>query len=153
MQYKKYQWIHEILRQMNGTGKYPDWHNLIPKEHTWYALTDKWILAQKLWLRKVQFTDHMKLKKEDHCVDTLVLLRKGDKINLKNFNLELSLSKGNTGTKMEQSLKERPFRDSSIMRTFPSIDTKPGQYCWCHDVLADRGLGWLPSERPCQCLT
>ena len=28
---------------------------------------------------KIQFTDHMKLKKEDHSVDTLVLLRKGNK--------------------------------------------------------------------------
>jgi hypothetical protein len=24
------------------------WGNTITKEHTWYALTDKWILAQKL---------------------------------------------------------------------------------------------------------
>ena len=36
-----------------------------------YALTDKWILAQKLGIPKIQFTDHMKLKKkEDQSVDT-----------------------------------------------------------------------------------
>jgi hypothetical protein len=35
-----------------------------------YALTDKWILAQKLGIPKIQFTDHMKLKKkEDQSVD------------------------------------------------------------------------------------
>ena len=37
--------------------------NLITKEHKWYTLTNKWILTQKLRIPKVQFTDHMKLKK------------------------------------------------------------------------------------------
>jgi hypothetical protein len=61
---------------MDGTRKYHDeWGNLITKEHPWYALTDKWILAQKLGIPKIQFTDHMKLKKEDQSVDTSVLLR------------------------------------------------------------------------------
>ena len=45
------------------------------------AVTDKWILAQKLGIPKIQFTDHMKLKKkEDQSVDTSVLLRRGNKI-------------------------------------------------------------------------
>jgi hypothetical protein len=40
------------------------------QKNTWYALTDKWILAQKLRKPKIQFTDHMKLKKkEDQSVD------------------------------------------------------------------------------------
>ena len=43
--------------------------------------TDKWILAQKLGIPKIQFTDHMKLKKkEDKSVDTSVILRRGNKI-------------------------------------------------------------------------
>jgi hypothetical protein len=37
----------------------------IPKEHTWYALTDNWILAQKLRIPKIQFTDHMNIKREE----------------------------------------------------------------------------------------
>jgi hypothetical protein len=42
--------------------------NPVTKEHTCYALTDKWILAQRLKIPKIQFTDHMKLKKkEDQC--------------------------------------------------------------------------------------
>ena len=50
-------------------------------EHTWYVLTNKWILAQKLGIPKIQFTDHMKLKrKEDQSVGALVLLRRGNKI-------------------------------------------------------------------------
>jgi hypothetical protein len=45
------------------------------------ALTDKWILAQKLRISKIQFTDHMKLKKkEDQRLDTWVLLTVGSKI-------------------------------------------------------------------------
>ena len=48
-----------------------------------YALTDKWIVAQKLVIPKIQFTDDMKLKKkEDQSVDTLVLLRIGNKMHL-----------------------------------------------------------------------
>ena len=45
------------------------------------TLTDKWILVQKFGIPKIQFINHMKLKKrEDHNVDTSVLLRKGIKI-------------------------------------------------------------------------
>jgi hypothetical protein len=50
-------------------------------EHSWYTLIDKWILAQKLRISKIQFTDQMKLKKkEDQSMDTSVLLRRGNKI-------------------------------------------------------------------------
>ena len=50
------------------------------QEHTRYTLTDKWILAQKLWIPKIQFTDNTKLKKkEDQSVNNSIL-RKGNKI-------------------------------------------------------------------------
>ena len=67
---------------MDGSGGYhPEWGNPITKELTWYALTDKWIQAQKLRIPKVQFAKHVKLKKkEDQSVDTSVLLRRGNKI-------------------------------------------------------------------------
>jgi hypothetical protein len=43
--------------------------------------TNKWILAQKLRILKIQFAKHMKLKKkEDQSVDTLILLIRGNKI-------------------------------------------------------------------------
>lgn len=65
-----------------GTRKYhPEWGNPITQKHTWYVLTDKWILAQRLGLPKIQSTDHMKLKKKDNqSVDASVLLKKGTKI-------------------------------------------------------------------------
>jgi hypothetical protein len=54
--------------------------NLIAKEHTWYTFTHKWLLAQKLQINKIQFRDHMKLKKKkDHSVDASVLLRRKTK--------------------------------------------------------------------------
>ena len=48
------------------------------------ALTDKWILAPKLRIPKIQFAKHKKIKKkEDQCVDTSFLLRIGIKIPMK----------------------------------------------------------------------
>jgi hypothetical protein len=45
--------------------------------------TVKWILAQKLRIPKIQFAKHMKVrKKEDQSVNTLFLLRMGNKIFL-----------------------------------------------------------------------
>jgi hypothetical protein len=66
----------------SGSRKYyPEWGNPDTKEHTSYAITYKWILALKLGIHKIQFTDHMKLKmKEQQSVDTLVLLSRGNKI-------------------------------------------------------------------------
>ena len=66
---------------MDGTRKYhPEKGDPITKEHTWYALTDKWILAQKLGIPKIKFTGHMKLKKkEDQSVSDSVLLRRRTK--------------------------------------------------------------------------
>jgi hypothetical protein len=50
---------------------------VLPKGHAWHAFTNKWILAQKIRIPKVQFTDHMKLKKKEYQnVGALVLLRK-----------------------------------------------------------------------------
>jgi hypothetical protein len=76
---------------MAGSGGYhPERRNPVPKEHTRYALTDKWLLAQNLGITKMQFTDHMKLmRKEDQRIGPLVFSRMGNKI----------LDGGNTETK------------------------------------------------------
>ena len=63
-------------------GYHPEWGNPITKEATWYALTDKWILAQKPRIPKIQFPKHKKIKKEDQRVDTSFLLRIGNKISM-----------------------------------------------------------------------
>jgi hypothetical protein len=38
------------------------------------------MLVQQLGIPKIQFTDHLKIKKDHQSVDTLVLLRRGNKI-------------------------------------------------------------------------
>jgi hypothetical protein len=80
---------HEFVKSL---GKWMELENIILskvilKEHTWYALTDKWILAQTFRRPKVQFIDHVKLKKEEKSMDASVLLRRGNKI-LKGENKE-----------------------------------------------------------------
>ena len=73
--------IYEIFRQMDGSrGYHPNRDNQITKEHTWYALTDMWILAQKPRISKIQLAKHKIMKKEDQSVDTSFLLRIGNKI-------------------------------------------------------------------------
>ena len=57
-----------------------EWGNPITKELTWCVLTDKWILAQKLRIPKIQIAKHKKIKKEDQRMDTSLLLRIGNKI-------------------------------------------------------------------------
>ena len=70
---------------MDGPGgHHPEWGNTITKEFTQYVLTDKWILAQKLRIPKIQFAKHKKINKwEVQCVDTSFLLRIGNKIPMK----------------------------------------------------------------------
>jgi hypothetical protein len=72
---------------MKFLGKWMDLENIIlnhpiTREHTWYALTDKWILVQKLRIPKIQFAKDVKLKKEESSVDTLILLRRRNKISM-----------------------------------------------------------------------
>jgi len=72
---------------MKFIGKWRDLENIIRREviqsqkkHTWYAVTDKCILAQKLRFHKIQYTDHRKLKKkDDKSVEASVLLRRENK--------------------------------------------------------------------------
>jgi len=48
------QWLHEIHRQRERTKTYPrEWVNPMTEIHTWYALIDKWILAQMLKFSKI----------------------------------------------------------------------------------------------------
>ena len=85
-------------------GHYPEWGNPITKELKWYVLTDKWILAQKLRIPKIQFAKHMKLKKkEDQSMDTLPLFRIGN----------------NPPWKELQRRKDGPSRDCHIQGSIP----------------------------------
>jgi hypothetical protein len=70
---------------MKFLGKWMDLEDIILSEVTQSQKNthdmNSLILAQKFGISKIQFTNHMKLKKkEDQSVDTLVLLRRGNKI-------------------------------------------------------------------------
>jgi hypothetical protein len=67
-------------------GYHPEWVNPITKEHTWYVLTDKCILSQKLGIPKVKLTNHMKLKKEED--QSLWFLLEGGKITMEEVTEE-----------------------------------------------------------------
>jgi hypothetical protein len=91
--------------------------NPVTKEHTWYALTGKWILAQKSRIPKIQFTDHMKLKKKKDQVWILrSFLEEGTKYQWEEIQKQ----------SVEQRLKERPSRDCPTPGSIPV--TKPRHY-------------------------
>jgi hypothetical protein len=51
---------------MDGTRQHhPEWSNPDPKDHTWYALTDKWILGKECLMPTIQLKDHMELKRKE----------------------------------------------------------------------------------------
>jgi hypothetical protein len=69
-------------------------------------------------------------KKEDQSVDTLSLLRMGNKIPME----------GVTETKFGAEPKGMTTRDCPTLGTIPLIATKPRHYCACQQELADRSL-------------
>ena len=89
------------------------------------------ILAQKLRIPEIQFTDHMKLKrKKDPSVDDTVLLRSGNKV----------LMGGNMETKYGAQTEGKTIQRLSHLGIHPYTVTKPRHYCGYQDVLADRNL-------------
>jgi hypothetical protein len=122
------QWFCEILRQINGSGRYhPEWGNTFTKGHSWYSLTDKWILDQKLRIPKIQFAKLMKFKKEDQCVDTSFLLWRGNKIPMEgvtetNFGAE---TEGKTTQRLAH-LGTHPINNHQ-KQTLLHIPTR---FCW-----------------------
>jgi hypothetical protein len=126
---------------MDRPRKYhPEWGTQITKEYTWYALTDKWILTQKLQITKIQCTDHLKIKKEDQTVGASVLLRRRTKYSQEQIWRQSA----------EQRLKERPF--CPTWEYIPYTVTKPIHFCGYQEVHAEWSLIWLSTERPCQSL-
>jgi hypothetical protein len=70
---------HEFCRQMDGTRKYhPEWGNPDPKGNAWCVLTNKWILAKKYRISKIQPRDCKKFSKQKGpSEDTSIPLRRG----------------------------------------------------------------------------
>ena len=91
---------------MKFVGKWIELETIILSEVTqsqknkWYALTDRWILAQNFRIPKLQLTDHMKLKKEDQNLDVSVLIM-GNKI-LTGRNMETKCGAETEGTAIQR---------------------------------------------------
>ena len=124
-------------------GYHPEWGNPITKELTWYTLTDKWILAQKLSIPKIQFAKHMKLKKKkDQSVATLFLLRMGNKILMEGV-IETKF-----GAKVKGWTIQRlpyPGINPIISHQTQTLLHMPGRFCW-------QDPDKVSLVRLCQCL-
>jgi hypothetical protein len=95
------------------------------------ALTDKWILAQKLRIPKIQFAKHKKIKKkEDQRVDTSFLLRIGNKIPMK------GVTETNFGAKAKGWIIQRLLH----LEVHPIISHQSRHYCICQQDFADGTL-------------
>jgi hypothetical protein len=71
-----------------------------------------------------------------------------------NPNTEFFLSKGNKRrAKIRAETEGKAIQRLLHLGIHPYTITKPRQYCGCQEVLADRSLVWLSSERLCQSLT
>jgi hypothetical protein len=86
----------------------------------------------------------MKLKKkEDQSVDTLILLRRGNKMPME----------GVTETKCESETEGMTIQILPHLAIHLLTTTKNRHYCRCQQELVDRSLIKLSPERLCQCLT
>jgi hypothetical protein len=89
------------------------------QKNTWYALTDKWILALKSRIPKIQLLKHKKIKKEDQQVDTSLLPWIWNEISME----------GGCRESLELRQKDGPSRDcptrSPCHNQPPNVDTIP----------------------------
>ena len=120
---------------MDRTRKYhPEWGNSITKEHTWYALTYKWILAPKLGIPKIQLTDHMKLKIRKTKMWMLWFFLEG---GAKHPWVETERQN------VEQRLNEKSVRDCPICLTIPYSVITPRCYCGCQqELVKNKNFYW-----------
>jgi hypothetical protein len=88
-------------------------------------------------MSKIQFTDHMKLKKEDQSVVLQSFLDGGTKYTWEEIQRQ----------NVEQTLKERLSSDCPTLRSIPFTVTKPRYDCGYQQVIADRSLIQLSPER------
>ena len=101
------------------------------QKNTRYALTDKWILAQKLRLPKIQFVKHMKLKKkEDQSVGTSILLRRENKIPME----------GVTETKFGAETEGMTIQRLPHLEIYPINNHQTPTLARCQQEPADRSL-------------
>jgi hypothetical protein len=107
-------------------GYHAEWGHPITKEVTWYALTDKWILSQRLRIPKIQFV-RQENQEEDQRVDNSFLLITGNKIPMEG----LTETKFGAETKRwtNQRLPHLGFHPI-ISHQAQTLLHKPAIFCW-----------------------
>ena len=116
----------EIMKLIHTRKYHPEWSNPVTKEHKLYAFTDKWILAPKLGIPKIQFTDHLKLDKKDSKIWMLLSFLEGEtKYSWEEMH----------GQNMEHCLKERSCSGCHTCGSIPYTVTKPRHCCVCQIML------------------
>ena len=113
---------------MDRTKKYPERGNQITKEHTCYALTDKWILAQMLRIPKIHSETTCSSRRRKTKVWVLQSFLQGGA----NYSQEQIRRQS-----VEQKLKESPSRDCVTWGFITYTVTKkqillcmPTSACW-----------------------
>ena len=108
-------------------GDHPEWGNQITKEVTWYALSDKWILAQKPRIPMIHLRKHKKIKKDDQLMDTSFLPRIGNKISME------GVAETNFGAKTKGWTIQRlthPGVHPIISHQKQTLLHMPARFCW-----------------------
>jgi hypothetical protein len=118
---------------MKFLGKWVHLEDIILSEVTQSqkkSLTDKWILAQKPRIPKIQFAKHKKIKtKEDQSMDTSFLLRIGNKTPME------EVTETNFGAKIKGWIIQRLPHPG----VHPIISHQT-HYCICQQDFAERTL-------------
>ena len=110
-----------------SAGCHPEWGNQITKEVTWYALSDKWILAQKPWIPKIQPRKHKKIKKDDQLMDTSFLPRIGNKISMEGV-AETKFGANTKGWTIQRL--PNPGIHPTISHQTQTLLDMPARFCW-----------------------
>ena len=82
-------------------------------------------------------------RKEDQSMESLILLRRGNKVFMGR----------NTEKKCVRKPEGKAIQRLPTWGSIPYTDTKLRHYCVCQEVLADMSLIELSPERLCQSLT
>ena len=98
---------------------------ILSNPHTWYALTDKWILAQDAFHRPYEVQEEGRPK--CRCFSASW---GGGKCSQEEIWRQ----------SVEQRLKERPSRDCPTLGSIPYTVAKPRHYLGCPEMLADWSL-------------
>lgn len=103
----------------------------VTKEHTWYAISDKWVLVQKLGIPNYNLQTTWNKRRMKTKLWMLPFFFEG---GTKYSQEEI------WGHNVEHSLRQKPSRDCTTWGSIPYFVTKSRHYCIFQQVCADKSL-------------